>query len=809
MKQFLKFLLLLSVAGIFASVLLASGIVMYLSPNLPATDVLRDAKLQTPLKIYSADGRFIAEFGEQKRIPLRHEEIPKRLIQAILAAEDAQFYQHAGISIKALSRAAMELLITGSIQSGGSTITMQVAKNFFFSSERSFKRKFNEILLALKIEKEFSKDEILTLYINKIYLGQRAYGFGAAAHVYYNKDLSELNLAQIAMLAGLPKAPSTANPITDPARARIRRDWILGRMHELHFINTRDYRDALAYQETNLAIDNSMLIKEVQADYLAEMVRDEMVKRFGDAAYRDGYTVITTVQSHYQDSANQALSKGLLAYDQRHGYRGPLKNNVASFEDLRNTPALLKKFPSPGKLEAALVVATSKKEASVLRSDGSVITIGSAQFTWAQSYISANRRGPTPESASQLFQPGDIIYITPDQHGQSWQLAQIPQAQSALVSLNSQNGAIIALVGGFDFSLSKYNRAIQSKRQAGSNLKPFIYTAALNKGFTPASIINDAPLIIDDPHVKQLWQPQNSDGKFLGPMRLREALYKSRNLVSIRILQEIGIDYAVDYLSHFGFAKNELPRTLSLALGSASVSPLELATAYAAFSNGGFKIEPYFIETIRDSEGALVYQAEPLNVCLACQQTLDQNNDSVVPSHLQVNTANQAPALHLAPRIIDERIHYLMNNILQDVVKKGTANSARQMQRGDIAGKTGTTNDLVDAWFSGYSPEIATTVWVGFDEPQTLGRLEFGSRAALPIWIDYMSAALKDRAPITRPQPAGIVSMRIKPENGEAASSEDNNAIFELFLEENAPALSSHSDTSDSEEESRQLLDLF
>lgn len=807
MKQFLKFLFLISLAGTFAIVLLASGIVMYLSPNLPSTDVLRDAKLQTPLKIYSADGRFIAEFGEQKRIPLNYDDIPKPLIQAILAAEDDQFFQHAGISIKGLSRAAVELALTGSIQSGGSTITMQVAKNFFFSSERSFKRKFNEILLALKIEQQFTKDEILTLYINKIYLGQRAYGFGAAAHVYYNKNLSELNLAEIAMLAGLPKAPSTSNPISDPVRAQIRRDWILGRMYELHFINTKDYKDALAYQEVPLKNDNSMLTKEVQADYLAEMVRDEMVKRFGDAAYRDGYTVTTTLQSRYQNSANQALTKGLLAYDQRHGYKGVLKNSAASYEDIRHSPALLRKFPSSGQIEAALVVATNKTEVSVLRADGSTITMGPTQFAWAQSYINANRRGPKPENASQLFHPGDVIYISPTADAQTWQLAQLPQAQGALVSLNSQTGAIIALVGGFDYTLSKYNRAVQSKRQAGSNLKPFIYTAALNKGYTPASIINDAPLIIDDPHVKQIWQPQNSDGKFLGPMRLREALYKSRNLVSIRILQDIGTDYAVDYLSRFGFSKNDLPRTLSLALGSASVSPLTLATGYAALSNGGFKVEPYFIETIRDSNGSLIYQAEPLTACPECQNSLE---NSTAMASSSVSPANFTSIPQQAPRILDERIHYLMNNILQDVVKKGTANSASKMRRTDIAGKTGTTNDFVDAWFSGYSPEITTTVWVGFDEPQTLGRQEFGSRAALPIWIDYMTDALKDRPVITRPQPAGIVSIRIDPESGAAATSENTNAIFEFFLEENAPALSSTPASGAVEEEqSSQIRDLF
>jgi len=768
--------------------------------------------MQTPLKIYTADGRFIAEFGEQKRIPLNYDEIPKILIQAILAAEDAQFYEHSGVSIKGLTRAAMELLLTGSIQSGGSTITMQVAKNFFFSSERSFKRKFNEILLALKIEQGFTKDEILTLYINKIYLGQRAYGFGAAAHVYYGKELGELNLAQIAMLAGLPKAPSATNPISNPERAKIRRDWILSRMFELNIISEDDYQEALTFAETTTHHDTAMLTKEVSADHMAEMVRDDMVKRFGDAAYRDGYTVVTTLQSTLQQSANLALRNGLLAYDQRHGYRGASKNASASIEAIRKDPTLLNKFPSSEQIEAALIIDVNKTGASVLRADGSLVKIGPEQFSWARSYISANRQGSRPTTASELFHPGDIIYIAPNEESHTWQVSQIPQVQGALVSLNSQSGAVIALVGGFDFAISKFNRAAQAKRQAGSNLKPFIYAAALNKGYTPASIINDAPLIIDDPHVKQIWQPANSDGKFLGPMRLREALYKSRNLVSIRILQDIGIDYAVDYLSRFGFIKKELPHTLSLALGSASVTPLEMATAYATLSNGGYKIEPYFIETISNSEGEIIYQAQPATVCANCLSSL---TDATNPQNESETTAlsstfTQKLPSTLAPKVMDERIHYLINNILQDVVKKGTAYNASKMQRDDIAGKTGTTNDLYDAWFSGYSPEIASSVWVGFDEPQTLGRLEFGSRAALPIWIEYMTEALKNRPSIIRPQPEGIVAVRINPETGEAASSDDYNAMFELFLEENAPTLSSGFTRDSSEEEnSNKLLELF
>ncbi len=769
--------------------------------------------MQTPLKIYTADGRFIAEFGEQKRIPLNYDEIPKILIQAILAAEDAQFYEHSGVSIKGLTRAAMELLLTGSIQSGGSTITMQVAKNFFFSSERSFKRKFNEILLALKIEQGFTKDEILTLYINKIYLGQRAYGFGAAAHVYYGKELGELNLAQIAMLAGLPKAPSATNPISNPERAKIRRDWILSRMFELNIISEDDYQEALTFAETTTHHDTAMLTKEVSADHMAEMVRDDMVKRFGDAAYSDGYTVVTTLQSTLQQSANLALRNGLLAYDQRHGYRGASKNASASIEAIRKDPTLLNKFPSSEQIEAALIIDVNKTGASVLRADGSLVKIGPEHFSWARSYISANRQGSRPTTASELFHPGDIIYIAPNEESHTWQVSQIPQVQGALVSLNSQSGAVIALVGGFDFAISKFNRAAQAKRQAGSNLKPFIYAAALNKGYTPASIINDAPLIIDDPHVKQIWQPANSDGKFLGPMRLREALYKSRNLVSIRILQDIGIDYAVDYLSRFGFIKKELPHTLSLALGSASVTPLEMATAYATLSNGGYKIEPYFIETISNSEGEIIYQAQPATVCANCLSSLtdatNPQNESETTA-LSSSTFTQKLPSTLAPKVMDERIHYLINNILQDVVKKGTAYNASKMQRDDIAGKTGTTNDLYDAWFSGYSPEIATSVWVGFDEPQTLGRLEFGSRAALPIWIEYMTDALKNRPSIIRPQPEGIVAVRINPETGEAASSDDYNAMFELFLEENAPTLSSGFTRDSSEEEnSNKLLELF
>ena len=744
----------------------------------------------------------ISEFGEKRRIPLSYDEIPQPLINAILAAEDDQFYAHPGVSIKGLARAAVELIKTGAIQSGGSTITMQVAKNFFLTKERSFVRKFNEILLALKIEKELSKQEIITLYINKIYLGHRAYGFGAAAKVYYDKALGELDMAQTATLAALPKAPSSANPITNPPKALIRRNWILGRMLQLGFITNDAYQLA---KSTPQSAEYHGLKPQLSARHAAEMVREEMVSRYGDAAYREGFVVTTTIQSHLQESGNSALRQGLLDYDKRHGYRGPIAQTATG--DISPDGSVdLKKLLHSHQLQPARVIEVFEEDVTLELADKNLININMDALLWAKPFITAGQRGDAPKAPSDVLQAGDIVHVSMSPTTNSWELSQLPEVQGALISLDSKDGAILAIVGGFDFSLSKYNRATQAQRQAGSNIKPFIYAAALNKGYTPASIINDAPVVFDDPNLERAWRPENSGGRFFGPTRLRRALYKSRNLVSVRILESIGISYAINYATRFGFPKKQLPRDLSLALGSAGITPLQMATAYNMLSNGGFEVKPYLIQSIRNNNGQLVYDANPLTVCLECEEqssdkprekqvsetttsNADHNEHLDTDDSIDTGSIIEDPIYGINPakRIMDPRINYIINSILNDVIQKGTGYSARKMNRTDIAGKTGTTNDQNDAWFSGYSPEITTSVWVGFDKPQTLGRREYGSRAALPIWMEYMSTALKGRPQITRLQPDGLVTVRINPSTGEAARPTDKSAIFETFRIENAP----------------------
>ena len=829
----LHFSLLFTISAVSGAFLIASGSFLYLSPALPTVSALKEINFQTPLRIYSADGRLISEFGEKRRIPLDYEEIPESLINAILAAEDDQFYQHPGVSVKGLARAFTELVRTGAIQSGGSTITMQVAKNFFLTKERRFIRKFNEILLALKIEKELTKQEIITLYINKIYLGQRSYGFGAAAKVYYDKTLEELDIAQTATLAALPKAPSSANPISNPSKALARRNWILGRMLQLGFISSEAYQIA---KNTAQTAQFHGLKSELSARYAAEMVREEMVSLYGEAAYREGFIVTTTIQSHLQDSANSAVRTGLLNYDKRHGYRGPIIN-IPVDGISPETDFDLKKSLRSHQLEPARVFELTETEAKLVLANDSVITIGLSELMWAQPYINAKKRGAKPEQPSDVLSIGDVVHVSKNVTKNIWELSQLPEVQSALVSLDNANGAILAIVGGFDFSLSKYNRATQAKRQAGSNIKPFIYAAALNKGYTPASIINDAPVVFDDPNLERAWRPENSGGRFFGPTRLRKALYKSRNLVSVRILENIGISYAINYASNFGFPKEQLPRDLSLALGSAGITPLQMATAYTMLSNGGFQIKPYLIQNIRNNNDEIIFEANPLTVCPECEdrenlaseeeghpdQTLIAEEETlplVAPENNQNQTDNNeeltldAPSsepINAAKRIMDARVNYIINSILRDVIRKGTGYSARKMNRDDIAGKTGTTNDLNDAWFSGYSPEITTSVWVGFDKPQTLGRREYGSRAALPIWMEYMKTALEGHPEITRLQPEGLITVRIDPETGEAARPTDRTAIFETFRVENAPASPSkdYESPASEAEDSDEPLQLF
>jgi penicillin-binding protein 1A len=800
-------------AATTAGAILLGAAYLYLAPKLPSIENLKDVQLQVPLRVFTADHKLIAEFGEKRRTPVKYQDVPDRMIKAFLAAEDDRFFQHPGVDYQGILRAVIHLIKTGQKGQGGSTITMQVARNFFLSREKTFTRKLNEIFLALKIERELTKEEILELYLNKIYLGNRAYGVQAAAHVYYGVGIDQLTLAQTAMIAGLPKAPSRFNPIINPSRALERRGYVLGRMHALGFITDSQYKSAM--QEPVSATLHALNV-EVPAPYVAEMVRADMVQRYGTDAYTAGYQVYTTLNAAHQREANQALRDALLAYDQRHGYRGAEKHiDLAQQPDQDSWNKLLSDLPVVGGLLPGLVTKVEDKSITVyLGKDGS-IQIGWDGLHWARRYIDDNHRGPTPKKAGDILKPGDVVRV--QRIGDAkWRLAQIPQVSGALVSLNPRDGAIEALVGGFDYYQSKFNRVTQARRQPGSSFKPFIYSAALNKGFTAASLINDAPVVFNDPALESTWRPENYSGRFFGPTRLREALVHSRNLVSIRLLQSIGVSYAIKYASRFGFPAGELPRNLSLALGSASVTPLQLATGYAVFANGGYRVKPYYIRRILNEDGAVLFRSDPAVACPHCDQksaggtqanktapaadaanaqpeapaapaagstSADDGNEDSVPA----GTATDVPPTHLAPRIITPQNDYLMISMMRDVIRHGTGRAAMRLGRHDLAGKTGTTNDQRDAWFSGFNSDLVATVWVGFDQVHPLGRHETGARAALPAWISYMGAALRGVPEKPLDQPPGLVTVRIDPVTGLLASNTTPNAIFETFRTAHVP----------------------
>ncbi|AVO56820.1 peptidase [Pseudomonas chlororaphis subsp. piscium] len=775
-----------SIVAVFCGLLLAlSGAFLYLSPGLPSVEALRSIQLQIPLRVYSSDGKLIAEFGEMRRTPIRFADIPPNFINALLSAEDDNFANHYGVDPSSLMRAATQLVKSGHIQSGGSTITMQVAKNFFLSSERSFSRKTTEILLALQIERQLTKDEILELYVNKIYLGNRAYGIEAAAQVYYGKSIRDVSLAQMAMIAGLPKAPSRFNPLANPARSKERRDWILGRMYKLGKISEADYQAAVAEP---LNASYHVPTPEVSAPYIAEMARAEMVGRYGSDAYTEGFRVTTTVPSDLQELANTAVHEGLITYDQRHGYRGPEsrlpgKTHAAWAQELT-------KQRSISGLEPAIVTQVDKNGLQVLTRTGEE-HVGWDSMKWARPFLNTNSMGAAPKQPSDVAQVGDLIRVQ-RQADNSLKFRQIPVVQGALVSLDPQNGAIRSLVGGFAFEQSNYNRALQAKRQPGSSFKPFVYSAALDNGYTAASLVNDAPIVFVDEYLDKVWRPKNDTNTFLGPIRMREALYKSRNLVSIRLLQSLGVDRTIDYISKFGFNKQDLPRNLSLALGTATLTPMEIATGWSVFANGGYKVTPYIIDKIESRNGETLFTANPPSVpagdtassgiAAPTEQSFTVNS---VPGETPSQAPVQAPAV--AERIIDGRTTYILNSMLEDVIKLGTGRRALALGRTDLAGKTGTTNESKDAWFSGYNADYVTTVWTGFDQPESLGRREYGGTVALPIWMNYMGAALKDKPAHTQAEPEGILSLRVDPISGRAATPGTPNAYFELFKSEDTP----------------------
>ncbi len=847
MQFFLKFFkfLLLSSFSLFLIAVIITAVTFYtINPELPSIENKETYQLDTPLRIYSKDEKLIAEFGVLKREPIQFEQIPKDMINAVISSEDSRFYQHSGVDYRGLFRAVIELLRTGRKGQGGSTITMQVARNFFLSSEKTYIRKIKEIFLSFKLEQHFSKEKILELYLNKIYLGHRAYGIASAAKIYYGKDIHELNLDQYAMIAGLPKAPSKYNPITNKKRATLRRNYVLNRMLELEYINQAQFDESIKVR------DNAKLHRpriELEAPYVAEMARSWLKEKqlsgatpslntlnneesdFEEDIYTSGYKIYTTLDSHLQQQAIASLRQSLLEYDRRHGFKGVIKNISLPSDLNKSTDNKINELPinqqqlllehldnisTPGNLIAAIilnvvendnenlaqaVILENNESSRVLK--GKLISIDWQEIKWAARYISDTRKSYPPTKINDVLQLGDIIYLekytqtnsVSQQPEISYRLAQIPEIEGALISLKPYNGEIIALSGGFDFYSSKYNRATQARRQPGSNFKPFIYSAALAKGYSPASMINDAPVVFKDRLLEGAWRPSNYSGKFFGPTRMRKALYKSRNMVSIRILMDIGVNYALNYAEKFGFDANDLPHNLSLALGSATVAPIQIAQAYATLANGGYQVTPWFIDRVLNKDNEVIYQHQAK---IACSPYYDA---SLCPENIDKRALQSVKSDNV----------YLMTSMLKDVIKQGTGRKALVLNRQDLAGKTGTTNEQVDAWFSGYNSEIVTTSWVGFDQPRSLGRYETGGKAALPMWIKYMREALKNIPEKTIPRPENIITVKIDKTTGQLADSNSQQILFEEFIKGTEPEVQKQSENSMRTEESTINEELF
>ncbi|MFA5824569.1 MAG: penicillin-binding protein 1A [Gallionellaceae bacterium] len=727
-------------------------------PTLPSLEVLTDYRPKVPLRVFSAEGMLIGEFGEERRELIKIDEVPDLMKKAILAAEDDRFYEHGGVDYIGVLRAAFSNFVSGGVKQGASTITMQVARNFFLSKEKTLTRKFNEMLLAFKIEHNLSKDEILQLYINQIYLGQRSYGFAAAAQIYYGKPLAQLSVAEMAMLAGLPKAPSAFNPVVNPKRAKLRQMYVLRRMHELGFIDSAQLEAA---QLERFVAKHGNQEFPLKADYLAEMVRQVMYERYQEDTYTQGYNVYTTIRQQDQAAAYAAVRSGVLEYDSRHGYRGP-----EGFIDLRKDKSeefmeeALQEVSDSDDLIPAIVESVSPKAVKAYAKGGLNVEISGEGLRFAQRSLGDKL------SWNQRIRVGSLIRVQKNEKD-NWQIAQIPQVESAFVSASPRNGQIYALVGGFDFNHNQFNHVTQAWRQPGSGFKPFIYSAALEKGFTPASVINDAPLVFDAAQTgDQPWQPKNYDDNFDGPMRMRQGLIKSKNLVSIRILQAIGPEYAQDYITKFGFDKDKHGPYLTMALGAGSVTPMQLLTGYSVFANGGYRIMPYFIDRIEDAQGKLLSQSAAVVAGGGAEQ------------------------------VIDVRNAYTMVSMMQDVVRHGTAVRAMTLGRQDLAGKTGTTSDSMDAWFCGFQPTIVAISWIGFDTPRSLGDKETGGGAALPMWMSYMEKVLKDVPEAEYTMPDNMVTVRIN----DQGLRDPNGGRVEYFYQENVPAAAGDAQSGESAE---------
>ena len=768
---------------------LISGAYVFVQPSLPSVEVMRQIELQVPLRVYSRDGKLIAQIGEQRRIPVTYDEVPEMVRQAFIAAEDDQFFQHSGFDYPGIARSLLVNVVPGRRLQGASTITQQTARNLFLTQDRTWRRKVQEMFLTYRIEREFSKQEILGLYLNVISFGKRTYGVAAAADYYFGKDLDKLTLAEAATLARVPQAPSRYNPISNPEAAAERRRYVLRRMREIGLIDEAAEQRALA--EKVWAREHAQSF-DVEAPYLAEMARLELVKRLGAAAQNEGFKIYTTVDPRMQSAANRAVRAGLIDYDRRHGWRGGVERVTLQGTDAEDMlEELLIGRPSSDPLLPAVVVQVGPKAARVYVRGKGYANIEWEGLSWARRKIGSGT-GAAPKAASEIVARGDLVYVTltatkaTGKEGATdatppslnARLAQMPEAASALVALRPNDGAILALVGGFDYfdaKSGKFNRATQAQRQPGSGFKPFLYSAALENGFTAASLILDAPFVIDDTSMEEAWRPENSSGEFYGPTRLREALVKSRNLVSIRLLQAVGMSPAMAWAERFGFERARLPRNLTLALGTNSATPLQVATAYAVFANGGYRVQPWFIDRIEDPKGEVVFQAAPRGAGCDAEDNAAGATGCNLPEALR------------APRAISAGNAWLMTDFMREAIARGTGVRARALGRSDIAGKTGTTNESRDTWFNGYSRSVVATVWVGFDQAQPLGEGEEGSRTAVPIWIDFMRDALAGVPQRGWPMPEGLVQARVSLETGALASVDDPDGIFETFMLDRMP----------------------
>ncbi|MDC7863182.1 peptidoglycan glycosyltransferase/peptidoglycan DD-transpeptidase MrcA [Pantoea ananatis] len=827
--KFVKYLLILTVCCILLGAGSIYGLYKYIEPQLPDVNTLKDVRLQTPMQVYSAEGDLIAQYGEMRRIPLSLQQVPPEMVKAFIATEDSRFYEHHGVDPIGIFRAASVALVSGHASQGASTITQQLARNFFLSPERSLMRKIKEAFLAIRIEQMLNKDEILELYLNKIYLGYRAYGVGAASQVYFGKPVNELSLSEMATIAGLPKAPSTFNPLYSHSRAVARRNVVLARMLDQHYITQQQYDEARNTPLVSIYHGPKIVFA---APYLSEMVRQEMVKRYGNNAYTDGYKVYTTVTRRLQQSAQEAVRNNVMAYDMRHGYRGPTsvlwKVGEPAWGQAQIVKAL-KDLPLYGPLHPAVVTHVQSDEATVMMKDGSNVSLTMAGVRWARAFKSDTAQGPTPKSIAQVLQPGQQVWVR--QVGETWWLGQVPDVNSALVSLDPANGAVRALVGGFDFNQSMFNRATQALRQVGSNIKPFLYTAAMDRGLTLASILNDVPISRWDAGAGADWRPKNSPPTYDGPIRLRQGLGQSKNVVMVRAMRAMGVDYAAEYLQRFGFPAQNIVHTESLALGAASFTPLQVVRGYSVMANGGFLIDPYFISKIENEQGQTVFEEKPRIACPQCnlpviygetKKALALNAESVenvAPSAQQQNQTVPQPELEqvpaqpqsggeqlYAPHVINTPLSFLIksalnSNIFGEPGWMGTGwRAGRDLKRNDIGGKTGTTNSSKDAWFSGYGPGVVTSVWIGFDDarrdlgrstlsgaiPDQISGYEGGAKSAQPAWDDFMKVALEGVPvqPLTPPE--GIVTVTIDRSTGKLANG-GGNTRQEYFINGTQP----------------------